>query len=79
MVLTTLLATINIIQLKYVPSRGTASEVAGIVSATIFRNTVRDKRMVTPRDSFSPESGGKVNPRTAMLAIRTHGTIRLKK
>jgi len=30
------------------PKSGTASEVAGIVSATIFRNTVRDRRMVTP-------------------------------
>lgn len=35
-------------KLTGLPSRGTASEVAGIVSATIFRNTVRDKRMVTP-------------------------------
>jgi len=32
-----------------------------------------------PSDSFSPESGGRVNPNTAMLAIKTHGTIRLKK
>ncbi len=30
------------------PNSGTASLVAGIVSATILRNTVRDKRMVTP-------------------------------
>lgn len=30
------------------PNNGTASEVAGIVSATIFKNTVRDSRMVTP-------------------------------
>lgn len=28
-----------------------------------------------PRESFSPESGGKVNPKTAILAMRTHGTI----
>lgn len=35
-------------QLKYVPSSGTASDVAGIVSATMFRNTVSDSRMVTP-------------------------------
>jgi hypothetical protein len=32
----------------YLPSRGTASEVAGIVSATILRKTVRDNRIVTP-------------------------------
>lgn len=31
------------------PSRGTASEVAGIVSATILRNTVSESKIVTPR------------------------------
>lgn len=40
----------NIIQLKYVPNSGTASDVAGIVSATMFRNTVKDSRIVTPVD-----------------------------
>ena len=34
---------------------------------------------VSPRESFSPESGGRVKPRTAMEAISTQGTIRLKK
>lgn len=32
-----------------------------------------------PSESFSPESGGRVKPRTAMDAMRTHGTMRLKK
>jgi len=32
-----------------------------------------------PSESFSPESGGSVNPSSAMEAISTHGTIRLKK
>lgn len=32
----------------FLPRRGTASEVAGIVSATILRKTVKDKRIVTP-------------------------------
>lgn len=67
---------------KYVcllPRSGTASDVAGIVSATMLRKTVSDKRIVTPSDSFSPESGGRVKPSTAMEAIRTHGTIKLKK
>lgn len=63
----------------YGPNNGTASDVAGIVSATMLRNTVSDKRIVTPKDSFSPESGGNVNPSTAIEAISTHGTIRLKK
>lgn len=32
------------------PNSGTASDVAGIVSATMFKNTVRDKRIVTPEN-----------------------------
>lgn len=38
----------NIIELKYVPNNGTASDVAGIVSATIFKNTVNESKIVTP-------------------------------
>ena len=33
----------------------------------------------SPKESFSPESGGRVKPRTAMEAMSTQGTIRLKK
>lgn len=43
-------ATINMMQLKYVPNNGTASDVAGIVSATMLRNTVSESRIVTPDD-----------------------------
>ena len=32
-----------------------------------------------PNDSFSPESGGRVKPNTAIDAMRTQGTIKLKK
>ena len=32
-----------------------------------------------PRLNFSPESGGRVKPRTAIDAMRTQGTMRLKK
>ena len=32
-----------------------------------------------PSESFSPESGGRVKPRTAIDAMRTQGTMRLKK
>ena len=35
--------------------------------------------IVSPKESFSPESGGSVKPRTAMEAMSTQGTIRLKK
>jgi hypothetical protein len=79
MVETTEEATMNMIQLKYVPSKGTASEVAGIVSATMFKNTVKLSNIVTPKDNFSPESGGSVNPSTALEAIKTPGTIKVKK
>lgn len=37
----------------YTPSKGTASEVAGIVSATMLRKTVNDKRIVTPETRIS--------------------------
>lgn len=32
-----------------------------------------------PSDNFSPESGGKAKPNSAIEAINTHGTIKLKK
>lgn len=32
------------------PNSGTASDVAGIVSATILRNTVSDSKIVTPKN-----------------------------
>jgi hypothetical protein len=68
----------NIIQLKYVPING-LSEVMGMIAETVLRKIVRERRMVTPKESFSPESGGKVKPNTAIEAIRTQGTIKLKK
>jgi hypothetical protein len=38
-----------------------------------------DEITVLPKDNFSPESGGNVNPSTAIEAIKTQGTIKLKK
>lgn len=45
--------------LRNLPNNGTASEVAGIVSATIFKNTVNDNKIVTPtkRNTFNSWSG----------------------
>lgn len=40
------------------PIRGTLSD-GGMLSATISWNTVRARRTVTPRDTFSPESAGR--------------------
>ena len=39
----------------------------------------RKLKSYLPNDNFSPESGGSVKPKTAIDAIRTHGTIKLKK
>lgn len=33
---------------KLIPIKGTASDVVGIVSATKFKKTVNDSRIVTP-------------------------------
>lgn len=40
---------------------------------------MKKKRVYLPSDNFSPESGGSVKPNRAIDAIRTHGTIKLKK
>lgn len=37
-----------------IPIRGTASDVVGIDSATKFKNTVNDSRIVTPVKFVSP-------------------------
>jgi hypothetical protein len=59
--------------------KGTASDVLGMDSETVLRNTVNDSSIVTSNVSFSPESGGSVNPSKAIDEISTQGTIRLKK
>lgn len=38
----------GIIRTEIIPIRGTASDVVGIDSATRFKNTVNDSRIVTP-------------------------------
>lgn len=35
--------------------------------------------VLLPSDNFSPESGGSANPSSAIDAIKTQGTIKLKK
>ena len=92
--MTTELATMNIITLKYVPTmkkyklniklvknapiNGVAL-VTGSMSPTIVLKRTMARRRLTPSDNFSPESGGSVKPSTAIEAISRHGTIRLKK
>ena len=43
------------------------------------KDEVLSKCVDLPKVSFSPESGGSVNPRSAIEEMRTQGTIRLKK
>lgn len=42
----------------FLPISGTLSD-GGMLSATISWNTVRARRTVTPRETFSPESAGR--------------------
>ena len=45
------------------------SLLGGCMLETMFMNIVSDISTVISRVTFSPESGGKLNPRTAMLRI----------
>lgn len=42
----------------FLPIKGTLSE-GGMLSATMSWNTVKARRTVTPRETFSPESAGR--------------------
>lgn len=44
---------------RYLPKRGTVSEVGGIISANRRKKTVNDSRMLIQSEIFSPESLGK--------------------
>ena len=41
--------TSNMVKSRYLPSRGTAKEVGGIISASSKKNTVRERRMEIQR------------------------------
>ena len=59
--------------------RGMVSEVAGMRSDIMRRNTQSDKRTVIPKEIFSPVSGGRQNTKRATAVMRAHGITRLKK
>ena len=44
---------------KYFPSRGTARDVGGIISARRRKNTVSERRIEMERLTFSPDSEGR--------------------
>lgn len=51
--------TIIIVKSKYFPSKGTANEVGGMISANSKKNTVSETRIELHSVTFSPESDGK--------------------
>ena len=57
----TIIETVTRIMVKsrYLPSKGTANEVGGIISASSKKNTVNETRMEMQSVTFSPESDGK--------------------
>ena len=65
-------------QVKNAPISGTASEVGGVMSATILRKKQTESKMVISSVIFSPASGGRVNPSTVINEMRKLGIIRLK-
>jgi hypothetical protein len=78
---------------KNVPISGTASDVGGVMSATMDKKKQTDSRIVTskkylffyiyinfkPKVIFSPASGGSVNPSSVISEISNEGMIKLTK
>lgn len=58
-VMTTLSPTSNMVKSKYLPSRGRASDVDGIISEMSKKNMVCDSRILMHKAIFSPESAGR--------------------
>ena len=69
---------IRIMSVKNLPIYGNVSEFGGMISETININTAMDNSTVISRDTFSPDSGGKMNPSKAMEDISMLGNIRLR-
>ena len=65
-----------IVTLKYIPINGVASEI-GSIFATKVAKMVTANMMATPKDNFSPESGGRVKLTIAVEARTTHTPITL--
>ena len=54
--------------------RGIASEVRGILSAIMSRNTVKASSTEMPREIFSPASGGRKKPIMMRTDSIRHGS-----
>ena len=58
---------------------GIVSDVAGMRSDIMSKNTQRDSKTVISKDIFSPVSGGKQKTRRATAVMSAQGIIKLKK
>lgn len=65
-------------KLEFLPMMDTDSEVGGRISVNCSINTDIDRRMVTPKVNFSPDSGGRVNPSSTIDDMIITGMIKLK-
>lgn len=59
MVIRTDSPTRHMVKSRYLPSRGMASEVDGMISDMSRKNMVCDSKVVMQRATFSPESAGR--------------------
>lgn len=58
-VMTTLRPTSSMVNSRYLPSRGSANEVDGMISDMSKKNMVCDRRILMHNAIFSPESAGR--------------------
>ena len=54
------LETLPLMQRMNIPIKGKDSEFGGMLSVTSMRNTVIERRVVTPIDTFSPNDNHRV-------------------
>jgi hypothetical protein len=69
--------TIVIVNTRYFPSRGTTSDVGGIMSNNSKKKRVKARRIDMHKVIFSPELLDKLNTSTVRKDMLTHGTIKL--
>jgi hypothetical protein len=63
-------------QEKYLPIKGTTSDVGGMLSMKIIMKTVIPRRIVMVRDTLSPDSGGNLNVSADSNVNSTQGRIK---
>jgi hypothetical protein len=71
-------ATYNIQVENDLPMIGNVSADAGNLSDTSRRKTDRDNKTVTSKETFSPESAGRMKPRAASTSTIAQGNMIVK-